>query len=70
MAGADPRRNFPPLAATGPALTASPPIGTAPAVAVSLPRRLGPVLHMPYHRAALADYRQDNDTTRPHAHYR
>ena len=36
----------------------------------NLPRRPGPIFHMPHHRTALADYRQDDDTARPHAHYR
>ena len=55
---------------TGLALTASPPLGTDTTPSANLPRRPGPVLHMPHHRTALADYRQDDDTTRPHAHYR
>ena len=55
---------------TGLALTASPPLGTDATPSANLPRRPGPVLHMPHHRTALADYRQDDDTTRPHAHYR
>ena len=55
---------------TGLALTASPPLGTDAVLSANIPRRPGPVLHMPYHRTALADYRQDDDTTRPHAHYR
>ena len=52
------------------ALTASPPLGTDTTPSANLPRRPGPVLHMPHHRTALADYRSDDDTTRPHAHYR
>ena len=55
---------------TGLALTASPPLGADAVLSANIPRRPGPVLHMPYHRTALADYRQDDDTTRPHAHYR
>ena len=55
---------------TGLALTASPPLGADTTPSANLPRRPGPVLHMPHHRTALADYRQDDDTTRPHAHYR
>ena len=55
---------------TGLALTASPPLGTDAVLSANLPRRPGPVLHMPHHRTALADYQQDDDTTRPHAHYR
>ena len=55
---------------TGLALTASPPLGTDATPSANLPRRPGPVLHMPYQRTALADYRSDDDTTRPHAHYR
>ena len=55
---------------TGLALTASPPLGADAVLSANLPRRPGPVLHMPYQRTALADYRQDDDTTRPHAHYR
>ena len=55
---------------TGLALTASPPLGTDTTPSANLPRRPGPVLHMPHHRTALADYRSDDDTTRPHAHYR
>ena len=55
---------------TGLALTASPPLGADATPSANLPRRPGPVLHMPHHRTALADYRQDDDTTRPHAHYR
>ena len=55
---------------TGLALTASPPLGTDATPSANLPRRPGPILHMPHHRTALADYRQDDDTTRPHAHYR
>jgi hypothetical protein len=64
--------NAPPTAPTptGLALTASPPLGADAIPSANLPRRPGPVLHMPYHRTALADYRQDDDTTRPHAHYR
>ena len=55
---------------TGLALTASPPLGADAVLSANLPRRPGPVLHMPHHRTALADYQQDDDTTRPHAHYR
>ena len=55
---------------TGLALTASPPLGADAVLSANIPRRPGPVLHMPYHRTALADYRQDDDTTRPHARYR
>ena len=52
------------------ALTASPPLGADATPSANLPRRPGPVLHMPHHRTALADYHSDDDTTRPHAHYR
>ena len=55
---------------TGLALTASPPLGTDATPSANLPRRPGPIFHMPHHRTALADYRQDDDTARPHAHYR
>ena len=55
---------------TGLALTASPPLGTDAVLSANLPRRPGPIFHMPHHRTALADYRQDDDTARPHAHYR
>ena len=49
---------------------ASPPLGADATPSANLPRRPGPIFHMPYHRTALADYRQDDDTARPHAHYR
>ena len=55
---------------TGLALTASPPLGADATPSANLPRRPGPIFHMPYHRTALADYRSGDDTTRPHAHYR
>ncbi|WP_314719646.1 tetratricopeptide repeat protein, partial [uncultured Actinomyces sp.] len=55
---------------TGLALTASPPLGTDATPSANLPRRPGPIFHMPYQRTALADYHSDDDTTRPHAHYR
>ena len=55
---------------TGLALTASPPLGADAVLSANIPRRPGPIFHMPYHRTALADYRQDDDTTRPHARYR
>ena len=55
---------------TGLALTASPPLGADAVLSANIPRRPGPILHMPYHRTALADYRSDDDTTRPHARYR
>ena len=55
---------------TGLALTASPPLGADAVLSANLPRRPGPVLHMPHHRTALADYHSGDDTTRPHAHYR
>ncbi|QQO78670.1 tetratricopeptide repeat protein [Actinomyces sp. HMT897] len=45
------------LVPTSLALTAGPPLGTAATPSANLPRRPGPVLHMPHHRTALAGYR-------------
>ena len=57
------------LVPTSLALTAGPPLGTAATPSANLPRRPGPVLHMPYHRTALAGYRpggpQHAHKTRP-----
>ena len=45
-------------------------IGTTSTPSANLPRRPGPIFHMPYHhRTALTTYRHDT-TTHPHAHYR
>ena len=57
------------LVPTSLALTAGPPLGTAATPSANLPRRPGPVLHMPYHRTALAGYRPDGPQ-RAHARYR